>query len=247
MEFIEKNGKQLVLIAAVLVVVGFLITFFVGRSHRNEAQVQEKLAQIELDYTKYKEDFAKSQMPQFSGDPKPTKESEADKKKRDDESAQLKQKVMTSREKLTADLEKFISENPQSIGASMASLYLSEMLIDNNKKAEALEVLKKSVRTSEDLSSVLVYKKIGSLQADANQCDEAVKTWDQILKNKKAQYVYPEIKIMQSLCYQKNNDLKKAEELLTSVKNDKSEGAAEFSQRAEKILRLIQFKKMSGT
>jgi hypothetical protein len=43
------------------------------------------------------------------------------------------------------------------------------------------------------------------------------------------------------------NDLKKAEEILISVKNDKTEGSAEYVQHAERILRLIQFKKASGT
>jgi thioredoxin-like negative regulator of GroEL len=101
--------------------------------------------------------------------------------------------------------------------------------------------------SSNALTSVLIQKKIGSLLADNNQCAEALKTWDNLLKSSSAKFAHSEVKIMQSLCYSKMNDLKKAEEILNSVKNDKSEGVAEYAQQAEKILRLIQFKKASGT
>lgn len=245
MEFLEKNARGLGLITVLLLVIGFAIAFFSTRSQKNEIGLQEKMANLELEYSKYKEDFSKSQIPVLEN-PKNEKEIEA-KKKKEVELAKLKETVTQSRQKLIADFQKFITENPKSISTSMATLYLSDLYLDNNQQKEALNLLKSSTYNNNDLTSILVQKKLGSLLADNDQCDDAIKAWDQLLSNKKAQFAHSEIKILESLCYQKSNNLKKAEELLTSVKNDKDEGATEYSQRAEKILRLIQFKKMTGT
>ncbi len=249
MEFLEKNGKQIGILAALALVVGFLVTFLVSRSQNAETKIQDKMAQVELEYSKYKENFAKVSTPEVETkqDPKVTLELIAEKQKKADELLKLKETVITSRKKISDDLLKFMNENPKTISSQMAALYLSDLMIDENKKTEALDVLKKSSSNGSDLTSILVSKKIGSLLADANQCEDAIKVWDRIVANKKAQFAHAETKIMQSLCYQKNNDLKKAEDLLISVKNDKTEGSAEFVQRAEKILRLIQFKKSIGS
>ena len=161
--------------------------------------------------------------------------------------AEATENVAKLRIQLTASLNQFISENKKSIATEMASLYLSEILLDEKKNVEALDVLKKTTSDSNNLTSILIQKKIGALLADNNQCDEALKVWDKLLKSSSAKFAHSEVKIMQSLCYQKMNDLKKAEEILISVKNDKTEGSAEYVQHAERILRLIQFKKASGT
>ena len=56
-------------------------------------------------------------------------------------------------------------------------------------------------------------------------------------------YMYNEI----ALCYKKLNDMKKAEEILTSVKNNKLEGQEQLSQEADKILRVIKMSSTLGT
>jgi predicted negative regulator of RcsB-dependent stress response len=245
MEFFEKNGKLVVGAFFALIVIGLVATFVSSGSKRNEEKAQEKLAQIEIEYTKYKESVAKSSTP-----PSPVKDdkkSAADKKAEEKALADSSAQVVQLRTQLTTSLNQFLTENKKSIATEMAALYLSELLIDENKNAEALEVLKKTESSSNDLTSVLVQKKIGSLLADNNQCEDALKVWDKLLKSSTAKFAHSEVKIMQSLCYQKMNDLKKAEEILLSVKNDKTEGSADYVQHAERILRLIQFKKASGT
>ncbi len=243
MEFLEKNGKLIAGAFFALIAIGLIATFISNSSKKNEIETQEKFSMIELDYTKYKEEMTKSIAPQTPSNPL----AKADKKADGKDSFDAAAKAEKMRAPLSANLSKFISENKKSVATEMAALYLSEILLDEKKNVEALEVLKKVDSQSNDLTSVLVQKKLGSLLADNNQCEEALKVWDKLLKLSTAKFAHSEVKIMQSLCYQKMNDLKKAEEILISVKNDKTEGSAENSQHAERILRLIQFKKASGT
>lgn len=247
MEFLEKNIKAIVSLCVVLIVVGIAWALMAGNSKRKEAQAQEKFAQIEADYGKYKEDVTHSNqmevMAKNAKDSKDKKTIETDKKSE----ADLKAAIATAQPKLITDLTQFVDANGKTVATSMAALYLSEMLLADKKNAEALAVLKKVESNSNDLTSVLVQKKIGALLADNNQCDDAMKVWNKILKMNTAKFAHAEVKILQSLCYQKNNDLVKAEEVLNSIKNDKSEVSAEYVQHAEKILRLIHFKKASGT
>lgn len=245
MEFLEKNGKLIAGVFGLSLVVGLITVFVSTGSKKNEIQTQDKLAQIEQDYTKYKEEVAKSMTPTTAI--KDDKKSAADKTAEAKAIAEAGANVVQLRGKLTASLTQFIADNKKSVATEMAALYLSEVLLDEKKNAEALEVLKKTESSSNDLTSVLVQKKIGSLLADNNQCEEALKVWDKLLKSSSAKFAHSEVKIMQSLCYQKMNDLKKAEEILISVKNDKTEGSSDYVQHAERILRLIQFKKASGT
>ncbi|MBC7456776.1 MAG: hypothetical protein H7235_00760 [Bdellovibrionaceae bacterium] len=245
MEFLEKNGKLIIGAFGLLIVVGLITVFASTNSKKNEEKTQEKLAVIELDYTKYKEEVAKSMAP--ASPIKDDKKSLEDKKNKVKTMADAGLNSVQLRGKLMISLTQFIADNKKSVATEMAALYLSEVLIDQNKNTEALEVLKKTESSSNDLTSVLVQKKIGSLLADNNQCEEALKVWDKLLKSSSAKFAHSEVKIMQSLCYQKMNDLKKAEEILVSVKNDKTEGSADYAQHAERILRLIQFKKASGT
>ena len=243
MEFLEKNGKIIAGAFFALIAIGLIATFISNSSKKNEIETQEKFSQIESEYTKYKEEMTKSTTPQAPTNPLAKTDKKADGKNSVDAAANA-QKL---RDPLSTNLSRFISENKKSVATEMAALYLSEVLLDENKNTEALEVLKKVDSQSGDLTSVLVQKKLGALLADNNQCDQALKVWDKLLKLSTAKFAHSEVKIMQSLCYQKMNDLKKAEEILISVKNDKTEGSAENSQHAERILRLIQFKKASGT
>lgn len=247
MDFLEKNVKLIAGLFFGLIVIGLVATFISTGSKRSEEQAQEKLAQFELEYSKYKEEWAKSSAPTPTPPAKDSKKSADIKKTEERTQADIKSHVAELGAQLAKKLNQFIAENKKSVATEMAALYLSDIYTNENKNTEALDVLKKMESHSNHLTSVLIQKKMGALLADNNQCDEALKVWDNLLKSNSAQFARAEVKIMQSLCYQKMNDLKKAEEILLSVKNDKTEGSAEYSQNADRILRLIQFKKASGT
>ena len=72
MEFLEKNGKLVASVFFGFIVIGLVWAFVSNSSKHNEEQTQDKLAKIELDYTKYKEDLVKSKTAPTSKDDKKT-------------------------------------------------------------------------------------------------------------------------------------------------------------------------------
>lgn len=239
---IEKYWKAGALVGAVVIGAGLVITLMLSMSGKKEKQAQDQLFALETLYFKHLE----------AANPNPQAPEKLDATKVDVE-------------KLKTDLKSFVATNKGLIASQMASMYLSDLLIKENKSSEALEVLKASKSTDSHLTSLLLIKKIGQIQAQMNQCNEAVATWDDLLKIKSAQFLRDEIKINQSLCFIEQKDWSKAEKLLAEIKNENmkfenlakdnkklAEASAETqtavrnatatNREVDKILRLIQFR-----
>ena len=133
------------------------------------------------------------------------------------------------------------------MAAQFAGLELAQILSDESKSTEALSVLQKVETQSDLLSNSLVKMKIAQVLVDLDKCSDAVATWSKIVSTSHFSYLHAEAKLNQALCYKKMNDLKKAEDILNQVKNDKSDESADYSNEADRILKLIQFNKSFGS
>lgn len=223
MEFLEKNLKTIALGFMAVVVLGLGFSLVSGQSERSEKAAQEAFTPIQAKLVQLKEQNQPAQ--------KETKEVKAEVNVAD----------------LKKDLEGFIAQHPATVAAQIAGLSLSEIYASEKNMVEALNTLKKVETKSSVLSNTLVLKKMGQLLADSDQCKEAIDIWNKVLNNKKAEFTFSDVQIKQALCYQKLNETQKAEELLTKVKNNKTEGQEQSSLEAEKVLRLIQFNKAQGS
>lgn len=228
MEFLEKNVKGILAIAALVVVAGLIGTLVSQNTVRKEKATQEKFFAIDAKVKKYKEDKFKAA------------DKSADKK---DETASIPVDV----NQLKSELEAFVNENAGTVAAQIAGLELAEILNSENKATDALALLQKVETKSDLLSNVLVRMKIAQSFADQDRCADALIIWNKVLGSKATVYVHAEAKINQALCYKKMNDLSKAEEILNQVKNDKTDESGQTNREAERILRLIQFNKSFGT
>lgn len=223
MEFLEKNLKTIALGFMAIIVLGLGVSLISGQSERSEKSAQEAFTPIQVKLVQLKE--------QTQSAPKDVKESKAEVNVAD----------------LKKDLEGFIAQHPATVASQIAGLSLSEIYASEKNMVEALNTLKKVETKSSVLSNTLVLKKMGQLLADSDQCKEAIDIWNKVLSNKKAEFTFSDVQIKQALCYQKLNETQKAEELLTKVKNNKTEGQEQSSLEAEKVLRLIQFNKAQGS
>jgi len=224
LNFFEKNWKLLAFGLGAFIIIGLAWAIISGNSSRQEVVAQENYAPLEVEFNKYREQKATLAT---------------------DAKSEIKDKVDVTT--LKANLQDFVSKNTGTVAAQMAALSLSDILADENNAAEALNVLKKAETKSDHLANVLVRKKMGQLLADANQCQEAITVWNKIVSDKNSEYVQSDVKIKQALCYQKLNDFNKAEEILTALKNNRTEGQQQISAEAERVLRLIQHNKASGS
>lgn len=228
MKFLEKQWKLVVGLFGVLTLAGALVTFLSYRSIQKEQLAQESYFAVEkklLDLKNKKE----------SQPTDPKKEAK---------------KEVIDYSQVKIELEKVMSDFPGTVASQMAALHFANLLIEEKNIDVALAALQKAENNSKGLVNTLVQQQIGQLLADKDKCSEAIAVWQKIINRKEAEFIHNETKIQQALCYTKTNDLKKAEEILTNLANqsansDMSKSAS--SKEAEKYLRLIQFKKASGT
>jgi predicted negative regulator of RcsB-dependent stress response len=149
------------------------------------------------------------------------------------------------------ELEKVMNGYPGTIACQMAGLHLAHLLLEEKNFDLALSTLQKVENKDKGLVNTLVQQQMGQLLADKEKCQDAITIWQKIVDRKEASFIHNETKIQQALCYTKLNNLVKAEEILTKLAN--LPPSAEMgnvnttSKEAEKYLRLIQFKKASGT
>ncbi len=246
MSFLEKNWKTITTVFLIFVFVGVLTILLSGQSEKKEMLAQEKYFLTEKKYLELKN---KKDNPVIAANEENTKTTKSDKKDKKPET-QTTTEVVIDFSQVKSEFEKVIADYSGSKAAQMSALYVTEILKSESKEVEALALLQKVQTNDSGLVNSLVQQKIAQLLADQDKCKEALQIWDKILQRKEAQFAHNDLKIQQALCYKKMNDLKKAEEILTNLANQKSEESPEpstTSKEAEKYLRLIQFKKMSGT
>lgn len=244
---VEKYWKVSALFVVFLIIAGLGLTLVLSQKGQKEKKAQDQLYALEALYFKHVEAPTPTQM-----------------------EAPEKAAVKVDVEKLKSDLQTFVSAHKGSVAAQMASMYLSDLLIKESKSSEALAVLKANKSTDAHLTSLLLIKKIGQIQAQMNQCSEAVTTWDDLLKIKSAKFLKDEIKINQSLCFIEQKDWTKAQKILMEIKNENmkfetlskdnkklaeaspetqtaARNAAQTNREVEKILRLIQFRQQNDS
>ena len=233
MSVVEKNWKLIAGVFVLFVVVGLSIAGVSYQQTKKEQQAQESYFLAEKKFLELKNK---------KENPEQTTTKEVKKVDKKDSSADY-----TAVKK---DFEKVIADYSGSKAAQMSAVYLSDILVSENNKALALTTLQKVENNDTGLINTLVQQQIGLLLADQDKCSEALQIWQKIIDRKQASFIHNETRIQQALCYKKMNDLKKAEEILTNLANQKPEPGFEnsaASKEAEKYLRLIQFKKASGT
>ena len=239
MLFIEKQWKMILGILVLILIIGAASVIQSTIKLSKEKKTQESFFVIEKKYNDFKNKKNKDLNPSDKKSDKKAVVSPAD----------LATELIDEQVAIKKELEKFISENTGSKATQMAAIYYAEILKEEKNNDLALVTLQKVQTNDHGLVNTLVQQQIGQILADANKCQEAIDSWQKIIERKEAEFLHNNIKIQQALCYQKMNNLKKAEELLTNIANQKSEGRVDSAsvKEAARYLRLIQFKKVSGT
>lgn len=230
LNFLEKQWKLMTSLLGIMAVVGAAFAFVTFKKEQTEKKAQETYFAVEKKLFELK---LKKETQQTA---------KSDKKTKTEESVDFTQ--------IKKDLENVIQAHPGTVASQMAAIHLSSLLVEEKQFDLALQSLKKAQNKNNGLVSTLLDQQIGQLMADQNNCQEAINVWQKIVDRKESSFIHNEVKLQQALCYAKINDLKKAEEILTQLANqtvnpDMSD--VSNSKEAEKYLRLIQFKKASGT
>jgi|GEM_PF-3127894 len=117
----------------------------------------------------------------------------------------LKEKpVAVDTAKLQTQLTDFIKNKADLNASHLASLMLVELGTSLGQEAEVLKTLKaRPLKSNGQLLEGLASLKMGDLLANSNQCDQALKTWAQILDQKKLPFLKDLAHLKSGLCEEK--------------------------------------------
>lgn len=227
-EWSAQHSKVLVIGLSVFAVIAVLSVVYKAMSDKKEAASQEAFYRAEKQLLNARAGFELGAKPLPAGQSAPA--------------GVTAQKASGDFEKdfgsVVDGLKAVIEEHGVSRkGSKMAALKLSDLYLEFNKNAEAVETLKKMESSSKDLLSSLVKLQLGTAFSNQDNCSEAIQTWDSVLKSSSAKFIHSQAKLKKALCFEKMNEVAKAEQLYNEVKteaNDTSIGRA-----ADSYLRLL--------
>lgn len=134
-------------------------------------------------------------------------------------------------------LDAFINKYPSSKAAQMAALNLSTLQNEYKQFAEAEKTLEKVNSDASTLISGLVLSELGNAKANLNDCQNAIDTWNKVLRNKNAAFLQSSVKLKQALCYEALKNPEKAKSLYAEIKASDKEG--NLGKTADKYIRLL--------
>ncbi len=240
------------------ILLGAGITFLKFTKDKKETSIQEQYYSFEKQYLEKKQKFEQSetQIESLKNTAAGSTKTEAKADAKNKNAKNKKQAEPPAPENIaTGDLTKdygailtglkdIIAAAPSSKGAKMAALNISEIQAKYKNIDQALESLNKVDSQDKDLLSAMIKVQLGTILADKQDCAAAIKSWDQVLANKSAEFIHSAVKLKKGLCYEVLNDTKLAGELYAQVKEEsKGEGKdSALGKSAEKYLRLLKSK-----
>ena len=139
--------------------------------------------------------------------------------------------------------KKVLSQYPSTSTAWLSALLLGDILRQQNKSKEALELtqhLPWPKKKTSRLLSLLALNQRGSLLADTGDCKGALNLWRHIEpgplmgKDDKVSFFYQEVRLRMGLCYEKEKDWQNAKNTYENLINEKK-GISSLQETAKKI------------
>lgn len=144
---------------------------------------------------------------------------------------------------IETQLKEVVAKNSGTQGAAMAALLLTDMYIEYNQPASALELLKKMNPKAGSMMESLATMQLGNVYALNNDCQNAVSTWAGLLQKKQIAYLHDELKLRTAQCQIQLGQSTEAEKTLSELASNKETMNFTVNREAAKYLRLLKVKK----
>lgn len=229
---------------------GIALLDYLGRS--KESDLQEKYYSLERQILDKKKELTKPP----AGLPPPNKEASKESNKKDKAAEAVAPTEDFDRDYagIVQNLSTLAGQNPKSRAGLMAALQATEIYGQFKKETQSLDLLNQlQVNGAHDLLEALVLKQKGNVLANLGKCQEAITTWDLVLKAKPQAFLHPDVKLRQALCYETLKNQAQAEKIYqelaikvsgnTSGDSPGEESDSMTTKEAEKYLRLLRLKK----
>ncbi|MBS1971914.1 MAG: tetratricopeptide repeat protein [Bdellovibrionales bacterium] len=241
----QSHSRAVIVGLIAFIVIGVGWSLMSNMSERKESQAQEAYFGFEKSYLDKKRGFDEAERSALR--PPMGKEKETPKVKA---SGDLEKDYGPE----VAGFKSVIEKHPDSKAAQMAALNLSEIYVNYKKFDDAAQSLEKVAAKSsgKDLISAIVLTQYGNILSDKDDCKGAVEQWGKVLGQSQAVFMHDTLRLKSAFCYEKMNDLAKAEELYKKVSQNSQDtknpeaGETGLGKDAEKYLRLLKLKKNAG-
>lgn len=232
--WVEDNAKLLAGLLVLLILAGIAHIVMHSYWDRQEKKAQADYFAAESKYTKIKEGFDRAKykalIPPTASKPEGVSDQPASGDLQKDYGSVL------------ADLEKVAREHKGTTAAAQAAILLAGTYLDYKQADKALEFAELPVRDlgQNHLLSQLSRLLTGNAQATKGDCAAAVKTWQDVLDNKNANYLHGEAALRSGLCFETMNQSDKAMEMYRKVTSEDPQSAS--ANTAKGLLRALEVK-----
>lgn len=225
-DWAHKNSKIVLGLFIALIVVGGVAATLSYKNKQEQGKSFAKLAPLEKEFTNWK----------AGQNPDPA------------------QKPATPPAKVNADelfgkLVQFIEQNGDNKASQMAALMATELAYTLNKEAQVLELVDKKMKIGgKSVIAGLTLMKKGDWLANADKCEDAVKTWQEVLSKKDWSYLHDFAHLKSGLCFEqlaKHSDAEVQYDRVINMKDAKTDRWA--YKEAQKFKRALKWSQKQGS
>ena len=141
---------------------------------------------------------------------------------------------------LVDDLESFATKNASTTAGVQAALMAAETRIQYKQPEKALSALETSVKATKanSLIGALARMATGNALATAGKCDQALKSWEEVIAAKDLSFLHGEAALRAGLCLEKAGDKPKAIEMYRKASSESEKSSS--AQTARTLLRALE-------
>lgn len=230
-EFVENNAPLLGAVFAIVVIAAVIYEGVQFVQKRHELSAATAFYPIESQYSKLKEGFDKAKMQNFMPSAKtaaPTSAATGDLQK--DYGAVL------------PELEKIANENAGTTAGAQAAMDLADIYLNYKQPEKAVDFAKTAAEKLNSHNTLAPLARVlwGTALAQKGDCAAAVTVWQQVIDDKSAAFLVPNVSLRSGLCYEKMSQNDKAAEMYHRVVADAEQTSD--GQTAKTYLRAIDLK-----
>lgn len=232
-EMLERNKTIVASVVVIAIVAGLGVVGWEMVSERKEKSAQEAFYGLEKQYTAKREKFDQAKFGAITG-------AKVDELVKAGTAARASGDLSKDYGALVEELEAFASSHKGTAASVQASLLAAETRIEYKQADQAAKNLETTVNSTKanSLLGALVRMATGNAQAMAGQCDQALKTWDQVLAAKDLGFLHAEAALRSGLCLEKSGDKTKAIEMYRKASSEDEKSTS--AQTARSLLRALE-------
>lgn len=225
-EWAGKNSKLVLGLFIAILVIGGVATAVSYKNSKDQGAAFAKLAPLEKEFSNWK----------LGQNPDPTQKPATPPPK-------------VNPEELYNKLVQFVDQNGDTKASQMAVLMATELAYTLNKEAQVLELVDKKVKINgKSVLSGLTLMKKGDWLANADKCDEAIKTWQEVISKKDWSYLHDFAHLKSGLCFEQLAKTSDAEAQYDRVINMKDGKADRWAYKeAQKFKRALKWSQKQGS